>query len=314
MISFRLLFIAVPSYNQPKLSSCAKWNPNAITIANISDVGTRPIDSFVDINNTFYVADYTNGRVQIWSEGNITSMKTISTDPNSTCSIFVTTNGNIYIDNGRFNGRIDKWTLNATASVVVWYVSGTCYGIFVDTNDNLYCSMDLGHQILKKAAKDTANTTTRIAGSGISGNGTNALNGPRGIFVDINFNLYVADCYNDRVQLFPSGQMNGTTVAGSGAANAFTLYCPADIKLDADEYLYIIEYDGHRVIASGPYGFRCIAACTGSSGSATNQLRGPCSLNFDSYGNLIVSDTDNQRIQKFLLATNSCGKLFNGPH
>lgn len=237
-------------------------------------------------------------------------MKTISNGLNSTRDIFVTTSGNIYIDNGEFNGRVEKWTLNATAGDVAWYVSDACYGLFVDLNEDLYCAMEWGHQILKKTAKDSVNTTTRIAGSGgVGGNASDMLDGPRGIFVDTDFNLYVADCYNNRIQLFRPGQSNGSTVAGSGAANTITLNWPTDIVLDADGYLFIIEYNGHRIVGSGPYGFRCIAACTGSYGSAANQLWAPCSLSFDSHGNLIVSDTNNERIQKFLLATNSCGKL-----
>ena len=304
-----VFFIASASYNQPKLSSCATWNSNAITLANSSVVGTQPIDSFVDTNNTLYVADFINGRLQIWSDGNMTAMKTIFGGFNLTRSIFVTTNGNIYIDNGKFNGRIDKWTLNATVGVVAWYVNDTCYGVFVDLNDNLYCSTELGHQILRKAAKDSVNSSTRIAGSGNAGSASHMLNGPRGLFVDMNFNLYVADAYNNRIQYFRPGQFNGTTVAGNGAPNTITLQLPIDIVLDADEYLYIIEYGNDRVVASGPSGFRCIIACTGSSGSTANRLYNPCSLNFDNDANLIVSDTDNQRIQKFLLATNSCGKV-----
>ena len=37
---------------------------------------------------------------------------------------------------------------------------------------------------------------------------------PRGIFVDTNLDLYVADRYNHRVQLFRSGQLDAVTVAG----------------------------------------------------------------------------------------------------
>jgi hypothetical protein len=44
------------------------------------------------------------------------------------------------------------------------------------------------------------------------------------------------------------------------------------------------------------------------NGSAANQLSMPRHLSFDSYGNIFVVDGYNNRIQKFLLATNSCGK------
>ena len=40
-----------------------------------------------------------------------------------------------------------------------------------------------------------------------------------GIFVDINLDLYVADYYNHRIQLFRLGELNGITVAGNTSLN-----------------------------------------------------------------------------------------------
>ena len=130
------------------------------------------------------------------------------------------------------------------------------------------------------------------------------------IFVDISFNLYVADCLNNRIQLFRPGQLNGTTIAGDGASQSITLSYPADIVLDADGYLFIVDFGNNRIVRLGPNGFQCIVGCTNTGGSAADQLNGPYSLSFDSYGNLFVTDFYNNRIQKFLLATNSCGECF----
>ena len=100
----------------------------------------------------------------------------------------------------------------------------------------------------------------------------------------------------------------GTTVAGSGVPGSSALIWPTDVVLDGNGYLYIVEYNGHRVVASGPNGFRCIIACTGSSGSAANQLFQPNTLSFDSHGNLFVTDPWNSRVQKLCFATNTCGE------
>jgi hypothetical protein len=67
-----------------------------------------------------------------------------------------------------------------------------------------------------------------------------------------------------------------------------------------------VDYGNDCIIGSGPNGFQCIAGCSGSYGSAPDQLHDPLNLAFDSYGNIFV--TDSNRIQKFILATNSCGK------
>jgi sugar lactone lactonase YvrE len=72
----------------------------------------------------------------------------------------------------------------------------------------------------------------------------------------------VADCGNHRIQHFGLGELNGTTIAGSGANETVDLNRPVGIILDAD-------------------------------------------------GNLFVSDMQNNRIQRFFLARNSCGKHYN---
>jgi tripartite motif-containing protein 71 len=139
-----------------------------------------------------------------------------------------------------------------------------------------------------------------VAGTGSPGSAPNQLSRPNGIFVNVNFDLYVADNSNNRIQKFSFGQWNGTTVAGDGTSNTITLGGPTAVALVADGYLFIVDNSNNRIVGSGPNGFRCLAACSGSSGSQSNQLMTPRSLSFDSYGNIFVTDT-----QKFLLLTTS---------
>jgi hypothetical protein len=241
----------------------------------------------------------------------INPTRTVTGRSGNPVSIFVTANGDIYVDNGGSNGRVDKWTLNSNTSVPVMYVKSHCFGLFVDINNTLYCSMGDHHQIVKKWLNDNINASTIVAGTGINGSASNMLHYPHGIFVDINFDLYVADRFNHRIQLFPSGQLNGITAAGSrSSTTTIALNHPIGVVLDADKYLFIVEYDNYRVVGSGPNGFRCLVSCSGSSGSASNQLNYPSALSFDSFGNMFVSDQNNNRIQKFVLSSNSCGKCF----
>ena len=140
----------------------------------------------------------------------------------------------------------------------------------------------------------------------VHGSASNMLNSPWGIFVDINFNLYVADCYNHRIQFFRSGELKGTTLAGANASGTITLKYPSSVVLDADGYLFIVDSDNHRIVGSGPTGFRCVVGCSNTTGTASNQLYYPQTMAFDSYGNIYVIDEANSRIQKFTLSTNSC--------
>lgn len=62
--------------------------------------------------------------------------------------------------------------------------------------------------------------------------------------------LYVVDRLNNRVQKFPSGSTQATTVAGNanGVPNSTldSLFYPAKIVLDSDENLYIADANNNR--------------------------------------------------------------------
>ena len=131
---------------------------------------------------------------------------------------------------------------------------------------------------------------------------------PGGIFVTIDFQLYVADAGNNRIQRFLQGQFNGTTVAGIEAPGTITLWYPTGVVLDGNGYLFIADTKNNRIVRSGPGGFQCVCACTDTGGSALTQLNSPTAMAFDSFGNVFVVDDGNSRIQKFLLVNNTCGK------
>jgi hypothetical protein len=254
------------------------------------------------------VADQTHNRIVMWLEGSINVTKIISDDLLQPHSVFVTIAGDIYVDNG-WNGRIDRWASNATNSTPAMYVSSSCYGLFIDIYDNLYCSMHDLHQVVMKSLHSSISMSTIVAGTGCLGSASNMLFNPIGIFVDINLNLYVADAHNNRIQFFIAGQLNGTTIAGNGTSGNISLHQPTGITLDADGYLFIVDNANSRIVGSGPNGFRCLVGCFFGSGPASNQLSTPFTLSFDGYGNMFVTDYGNSRIQKFLLATNSCSKF-----
>lgn len=277
----------------------ATWNPNGSTFANNSTVGIEPYGIFVNTINMIYVSNRQDRLVQVWSYGNMIPIRTISDSLTYPRSLFVTTCGDVYVDNGD-PGRVDKWSLNATNSELAMNFSGICFGLFVDINNNLYCSVGFSHQVERISLNCTVKTLTIVAGRGVSGSSSYLLDDPRGIFVDINLDLYVTDSDNGRIQLFRAGDTLGTTVAGKGASGTPTLVTPHGITLDGDGYLFIVDSGNNRIIGSGPNGFRCIVGCNGK-GSASNKLSFPQTMAFDSYGNIFVTDRDNDRIQKFIL-------------
>ncbi|CAF1300593.1 unnamed protein product, partial [Didymodactylos carnosus] len=293
------------SFNQPKFCPTAAWNPIGITFANQTTIGEKPRAIFINTNNTIYVYDEENKQLLVYHEGHINPTKINPINSSTPNSIFVTTNGDIYTDN---DGVVLKWISNKNTSDTVMNGISKCYGLFVDINDTLYCSMPRLHQVVRRWMNDSVMTPTIVAGTDKHGPALSELNLPLGIFVDVNFDLYVADCANNRVQLFQLGQSFGITVAGDGSLNpTISLSCPSGIVLDAQKYLFVVDVGNSRIIGSGPNGFRCLVGCRGP-GSQSHQLSFPMSLSFDRSGNMFVADEDNDRIQKYLLKK-SCGKL-----
>ncbi|CAF1593815.1 unnamed protein product, partial [Adineta steineri] len=255
-----------PSYNQPKFCSSATWNPNATNFANSSTVGVGPYGIFVNTNNTVYVADREVNRIQVWFEGDIDPAKTLSGGLTSPFGIFASANGDVYVDNGNSH-EVDKWAWNATSSITAMYVMGTCHGLFIDTTNNLYCSLGDFNIVIKELLNDTTGFQIIAAGNGTSGLESNMLNNPHGIFIDVNFNLYVADHDNHRIQLFQPGELNAITVVGDGSLNiTITLAYPTGIILDGNGYLFISDTNNNRIVGSNSDGYRCIVGCDGVSG------------------------------------------------
>ena len=249
-------------------------------------------------------------QVVIWAGGNATPTKIISGNILNPMGLFVTSLGEIYADSDNLTGRVDKWTLNSTFGIPTMYTCQKCYDLFIDISNTLYCSMSSLHQIVAMSLNSNSNIWTTVAGTGYAGDTSSTLNSPYGIFVTTDYDLYVADTNNSRIQFFQSGELNGTTVVGSTTSPfTTTLKYPTGITLDADNNLYIVDRGNSRiVVSSGPNGFRCLVGCSNSSGSASNQLSSPYTFSFDSFGNMFIADWGNNRIQKFSLTTNSCSK------
>jgi hypothetical protein len=246
--------------------------------------------------------------ILVWNEHSINPTKIISGNFTSPLSLFVTSNGDIYIGDGYPNYGVQKWIAKTNTFVTVMKFNSRCSGLFVDKNDTLYCSMEDDNQVVKRSLNDPEMTSIIVAaGTGSPGSAFNELNRPWGIFVDVNSDLYVADSGNHRIQLFQSGELNGTTVAGYGSPNpTIDLVCPTGIVLDAEKYLFIVDSGNHRIVGSGLNGFRCLVGCYGQ-GSQSNRLNSPTSFSFDHSGNMFVTDVVNNRIQKFEYLEKSCG-------
>lgn len=303
-----------------------------------------PRGIFVDINDSVYVSFDTRGTVLVWSFGNdnlsaiyhrdkaITSSSDIYTTlrgalqswidswkdwigseyyyvgvPNS---LFVTFNGDIYVSNDD-NNRIDKWTRRSTRSHIS--LNGQqrpCYGLFIDINDVLYCSVRDYNKIIRKSLKGSNSPWGVIAEN--SRPLWSLLNKPYGIFVNNDIKLYEADSGSNKIQIFDIGRSGQAEIVKTTTGiSGLQLDTPTNIALDADNNLYIVDSKKNRIVFvdSKFEQYRCLIGCIENRDKSSYILSYPIGLSFDSSGNIFVSDTKNNRIQKFILKTGLRGKF-----
>ncbi|MFM8303369.1 MAG: NHL repeat-containing protein, partial [Actinomycetota bacterium] len=148
---------------------------------------------------------------------------------------------------------------------------------------------------------------TTVAGQPPSwGSGAAQLYRPESAVVDGSGNTYVADAFNHRIQRWAPGATSGVTVVGGNdcgpAANQ--LCYPSGVAFDGSGNLFVADTGNLRVQRFAPAGAAFATSGTtvaGGNGWGTNdnQFKAPWSVALDSVGNLYVSDSNNQRVQKF---------------
>ncbi|CAF1651449.1 unnamed protein product, partial [Adineta ricciae] len=287
------------TFNQPKFCPDAIWNSNGTIFSGKNILTAPPSYIFITSNNSIYLVSEQGSFIYIWLNYSVHPTIIITDNLQNPQSIFVQNENEIYIDKGSSNNTVERWILKKNTSVSVMNVPSSCYGLFIDINNNLYCSLSNQNQVVKKWLDDDSLTPIIVAGIDHPDSTSDALNSPNGIFVDVNLNLYVADTYNHRVQMFKQGQLHGKTVAGSTSNNiTVTLREPTGVTLDGDGYLYIVDRHEARIVRGKGNRFRCILGCF-STGYETNRLMRPRNLAFDNSGNIYVSDGMSHQILKF---------------
>ena len=302
-MSFRFCVLAAP-FNQPKSCPTAKWNRTATTFINTGLYGSPPNSIFATTSNTIYVTIEASNKILVTDADSADPMIVQGREGWAITSVFVSNNSEIYIDS--LDGKIVKWMPSTNNFVDVVDFKTDCFYLFIDINNYLYCSST--HHLVTKIRLDHEMKTIDVAGTGKTGSAPDEFNHSKGIFVDTNLDLYVADSVNHRIQQFSLGNKTGKTVAGESSSDITIELCfPSSILLDADKYLFIADTENHRIVASSPNGFRCLVGC-GERGKESYQLNGPLTFSFDVHGNMFVCDVGNERIQKFNWQKDFCSK------
>jgi DNA-binding beta-propeller fold protein YncE len=177
--------------------------------------------------------------------------------------IVVDSVGNAYISSF-FCNWIMKWAPNATnATLIAGSASGTAgsdsltlytpYNLALDeVNSFIYVADRYNHRV-QRFPLDGSGIGVTVAGGNGQGSAANQLDRPPDIFVSkIDGSIYVADCYNNRIQKWLVNATSGITVAGSslGAAGStpYLMNQTYGLAVDAAEkYLYVSDSKNNRI-------------------------------------------------------------------
>jgi sugar lactone lactonase YvrE len=187
-------------------------------------------------------------------------------------------------------------------------------GVALDASGNIYVA-DYSNHLIRKITP--TGTVTTLAGSGTAGyadgTGTAAVfQGPFGVAVDADGNVYVADSFNNRIRkVTPAGIV--TTLAGSGVSGfadgdgiAAKFYSPRGLAVDGSGNIYVADVTNHRIRKISPTGL--VTTLAGSTSGNTDgnvsdaKFAGPTGITVDVSGNIYVADTGNHRIRKITSA------------
>ena len=184
-------------------------------------------------------------------------------------------------------------------------------GVAVDEYGYVYIT-DRGNNRVRQI--DPEGTITTIAGTGEDGSEETMpiqLAAPRGVAVDNDSNLYIADMGNHQIQKVDAIEMTIGPVAGAGslgdgglAINARLLE-PKGLAIDVDGTIYITDTGNNRIRKVDPEGIITTFAGTGEEGNggdggpATNaQLTRPHGVAIGPDGSVYISDTFNNRVRR----------------
>jgi hypothetical protein len=312
----------------------------------------HPESVAVDASGNVFIADYFNNRIReiVKATGNIitvagTGVASYSGDGGPATSaqlsypaaVAVDASGNLFIAD---DNRVRE-VVQATGNIITVAGNGTAtdsgdgglataagiagiQAIALDASGDIFIA-DGGNRV-REVLQSTGNIVT-IAGTGtagFSGDGGPAtaamLNSPRGVAVDANGNVFIADANNERVREVVHATGNIITIAGAtlsgfsgdgGLATAARLYDPTGLAVDSYGDLFIADQNNQRIreiivfsgaivtVAGSNTGY------VGDGGLATAaSLNYPNGVALDAGGDMFIADSSDNSVREVLANPN----------
>ena len=244
--------------------------------------------------------------------------------------VAIGSDGTLYISDAGDSNRIRKLTREGALLTVAGEKEGfgdgvpasfnTPSGLALDAEGNLYVA-DTGNNRIRKIT--TEGVVSTIAGNGsagyVDGPGSSAeFNGPIGIAVDAQKNVYVADTYNDRIRKI-SAEGTVTTVAGfpspgysDGPGATAQFDTPCGIVIKADGTLIVADAGNGRLRQIALNGDVTTISFTFDDEPNRTWLRTPVGLALTHDGFLYVTEQDRGTIVQ--VAPNGKAVVLAGNH
>ncbi len=189
-----------------------------------------------------------------------------------------------------------------------------------DSVGNMYIA-DTGNNRVRKVAVFSTLITT-LAGNGLAefgGDGDDAslsrINAPRGVALDRQGHIYIADTGNHRVRRVEASINTISTVAGqasrnfsgdNGPATSATMFKPEAVAVDKNGNIYVADTNNHRIrrVDAATGRITTVAGIgnplfSGDFDKAVNAgFRFPEGIAVDSKGAIYIGDTLNSRVRK----------------
>jgi gliding motility-associated-like protein len=337
-----LLIISVFTNVKAQMVSTIAGSPTISGWVDASGAAARfngPHGITADKSGNVYIADRLNNRIRKISLSGVVSTVAGSgavggVDAQGTAASFnepwgiaCDTLGNLYVADTK-NYKIRKidaagnvttvagvgvfGTTNGTVNVATF---GFPTGIAVSKDGSIIYVADYNTHVIRKIFGGMVSTfsgTVYLSGANDGISAVATFNHPRGIELDANNNIIVADEWNNLIRkVSPAGTvvtLAGTGVIGSvdGTAGAALFNYPGDITIDTLNNIFVA--DGYnntiRKIASGTNLVTTYAGTAGLNGSADGigtaaRFNGACGIVYNRFNkSLYVADTYNQTLRK----------------
>lgn len=151
-----------------------------------------------------------------------------------------------YLSNNSIGTRVAGGTSIGTSNTQLSYP----YGFVLDLISNSLIIANAGQKDIVRWVLGESNWTSIVGVHGVQLATPTTFTEPVDVTLDPMGNIYVADNWSCRVQFFPVGELNGTTIAGVPnvkGSNATLFASLRALILDNQLNLYVADENNHRI-------------------------------------------------------------------